>query len=46
MPLWDVQVLLGHVWASTTVGYLATAKGESGVFPASGSPAEHGGVIH
>jgi integrase len=28
MPLWDVQVLLGHVWASTTVGYLATAKGE------------------
>ena len=28
MPLWDVQVLLGHVWASTTVGYLATAKGD------------------
>jgi site-specific recombinase XerD len=28
MPLWDVQALLGHVWASTTVGYLATAKGE------------------
>lgn len=28
MPLWDVQVLLGHTWASTTVGYLATAKGD------------------
>ncbi|WP_412075519.1 tyrosine-type recombinase/integrase (plasmid) [Streptomyces xanthophaeus] len=28
MPLWDVQVLLGHVWASTTVGYLSTAKGD------------------
>ncbi|WP_084719055.1 tyrosine-type recombinase/integrase [Streptacidiphilus carbonis] len=28
MPLWDVQVLLGHSWASTTVGYLATAKGD------------------
>lgn len=28
MPLWDVQVLLGHAWASTTVGYLATAKGD------------------
>jgi integrase len=28
MPLWDVQVLLGHIWASTTVGYLATAKGD------------------
>ncbi|MFC8247358.1 tyrosine-type recombinase/integrase [Streptomyces chartreusis] len=28
MPLWDVQVLLGHRWASTTVGYLATAKGD------------------
>lgn len=28
MPLWDVQVLLGHEWASTTVGYLATAKGD------------------
>jgi hypothetical protein len=22
MPLWDVQQLLGHGWASTTVGYL------------------------
>ncbi|WP_107055422.1 tyrosine-type recombinase/integrase [Streptomyces sp. NRRL S-1824] len=28
MPLWDVQVLLGHVWASTTVGYLATARSD------------------
>nr|WP_229886906.1 site-specific integrase [Streptomyces subrutilus] len=28
MPLWDVQVLLGHIWPSTTVGYLATAKGD------------------
>ncbi|MDX3615583.1 site-specific integrase [Streptomyces europaeiscabiei] len=28
MPLWDVQVLLGHTWASTTVGYLATAKAD------------------
>ncbi|MGW7134487.1 tyrosine-type recombinase/integrase [Streptomyces bobili] len=28
MPLWDVQVLLGHTWATTTVGYLATAKGD------------------
>lgn len=28
MPLWDVQVLLGHIWATTTVGYLATAKGD------------------
>ncbi|MCC3652616.1 site-specific integrase [Streptomyces sp. S07_1.15] len=28
MPLWDVQVLLGHEWPSTTVGYLATAKGD------------------
>nr|WP_189866952.1 site-specific integrase [Streptomyces poonensis] len=28
MPLWDVQVLLGHVFASTTVGYLATAQGD------------------
>ncbi|WP_323185252.1 tyrosine-type recombinase/integrase [Streptomyces sp. NBC_00140] len=26
MPLWDVQALLGHTWASTTVGYLATAS--------------------
>jgi site-specific recombinase XerD len=22
MPLWDVQNVLGHTWASTTVGYL------------------------
>ncbi|WSP43933.1 site-specific integrase [Streptomyces sp. NBC_01244] len=28
MPLWDVQVLLGHEWPTTTVGYLATAKGD------------------
>ncbi|MFJ8620571.1 tyrosine-type recombinase/integrase [Streptomyces clavifer] len=28
MPLWDVQVLLGHVWASTTVGYLATVRSD------------------
>ncbi|WP_426501653.1 tyrosine-type recombinase/integrase [Streptomyces sp. D54] len=28
MPLWDVQVLLGHQWPTTTVGYLATAKGD------------------
>ncbi|WP_461124388.1 site-specific integrase [Saccharothrix stipae] len=28
MPLWDVQQLLGHDWASTTVGYLATARGD------------------
>jgi site-specific recombinase XerD len=28
MPLWDVQKLLGHDWASTTVGYLATAKAD------------------
>ncbi|UKZ07192.1 site-specific integrase [Streptomyces viridifaciens] len=28
MPLWDIQVLLGHTWATTTVGYLATAKGD------------------
>lgn len=25
MPLWDVQKILGHEWASTTVGYLASA---------------------
>jgi integrase len=28
MPLWDVQKVLGHDWASTTVGYLATAKAD------------------
>ncbi|MFD8650919.1 tyrosine-type recombinase/integrase [Streptomyces mirabilis] len=28
MPLWDVQVLLGHEWPTTTVGYPATAKGD------------------
>jgi hypothetical protein len=28
MPLWDVQQLLGHGWASTTVGYLTTARGD------------------
>ncbi|MGW7325475.1 tyrosine-type recombinase/integrase [Streptomyces sp. NPDC054845] len=28
MPLWDVQVLLGHQWPTTTVGYLATVKGD------------------
>ncbi|MFD7908430.1 tyrosine-type recombinase/integrase [Kitasatospora sp. NPDC059747] len=28
MPLWDVQVLLGYVWASTTVGYLATVRSD------------------
>ncbi|KLN71582.1 integrase [Rhodococcus erythropolis] len=28
MPLWDVQKLLGHEWASTTVGYLASAGGD------------------
>ncbi|MFF2128203.1 tyrosine-type recombinase/integrase [Streptomyces olivochromogenes] len=26
MPLWDVQVLLGHAWPTTTVGYLASAR--------------------
>ncbi|SBW27840.1 phage integrase [Candidatus Protofrankia californiensis] len=24
MPLWDVQKVLGHVWATTTVGYLGS----------------------
>ncbi|MFD8416887.1 tyrosine-type recombinase/integrase [Streptomyces sp. NPDC059650] len=28
MPLWDVQVLLGHEWPTTTVGYLASAQGD------------------
>ncbi|MEU0413911.1 site-specific integrase [Streptomyces griseorubiginosus] len=28
MPLWDVQVLLGHTWPTTTVGYLASAKAD------------------
>lgn len=28
MPLWDVQKLLGHTWATTTVGYLATAQAD------------------
>jgi integrase len=28
MPLWDVQKLLGHVWPSTTVGYLATVQAD------------------
>jgi site-specific recombinase XerD len=28
MPLWDVQKLLGHDWASTTVGYLASARSD------------------
>jgi integrase len=28
MPLWDVQQLLGHGWASTTVGFLSTARAD------------------
>ncbi|WTI42420.1 site-specific integrase [Streptomyces sp. NBC_00589] len=28
MPLWDVQVLLGHQWPTTTIGYLASAKAD------------------
>ncbi len=28
MPLWDVQKLLGHEWASTTVGYLASVQAD------------------
>jgi integrase len=28
MPLWDVQVLLGHEWPTTTVGYLSTVRGD------------------
>ena len=28
MPLWDVQRVLGHVWASTTVGYLSSAHAD------------------
>ncbi|MFI6449120.1 tyrosine-type recombinase/integrase [Kitasatospora sp. NPDC050543] len=27
IPLWDIQVLPGHRWPTTTVGYLATARG-------------------
>jgi integrase len=26
MPLWDVQKLLGHTWATTTVGYLSSTR--------------------
>lgn len=26
MPLWDVQKVLGHVWATTTVGYLGSVR--------------------
>lgn len=28
MPLWDVQQILGHRWASTTVGYLSSVKAD------------------
>jgi integrase/recombinase XerC len=28
MTLWEVQKLLGHSWASTTVHYLATAHAD------------------
>jgi integrase len=28
MALWDVQQLLGHAWAHTTVGYLVSAKAD------------------
>lgn len=28
MPLWDVQKVLGHLWASTTVGYLSSAQAD------------------
>ena len=28
MPLWDVQQVLGHRWATTTVGYLSSVKAD------------------
>ncbi|MFE0358057.1 tyrosine-type recombinase/integrase [Streptomyces nigra] len=28
MALWDVQKVLGHIWASTTVGYLSTVQAD------------------
>jgi integrase len=28
MPLWDVQKLLGHEWATTTIGYLASVTAD------------------
>lgn len=28
MPLWDVQKLLGHEWATTTVGYLGSVRAD------------------
>lgn len=28
MPLWDVQKILGHEWATTTVGYLGSVKAD------------------
>ncbi|MCP2314649.1 integrase [Kitasatospora paracochleata] len=28
MPLWDVQRILGHVWASTTVRYVSSVKAD------------------
>ncbi len=28
MPLWDVQQILGHRWATTTVGYLSSVRAD------------------
>lgn len=28
MALWDVQKILGHEWATTTVGYLGSVKSD------------------
>jgi integrase len=28
MPLWDVQKMLGHEWATTTIGYLASVTAD------------------